>query len=190
MLSGDQTEALVNLSRALGAVSTFCCLVVFISFFVVQGARSKWAFQLVMGLMFNDFGRSITDAVGNPEDGTSYCKLQAWFRAFFQLSSALSTTAIAFTMYKQFVKTDINYSQLSGTILNQRWKYCAAIWGFPLVWAFFTSIYKFIWQHWSVLLDCVRRLWMGIRMASHSVLWSSLDLRGVGGLLVLAVVSS
>jgi len=142
---GLDNSKLTVTSQVFGSMSVVACTLALTTFACFPGSRNVFAYLLVISLMTSDMGRALIDVTSFPAsvDTSLSCYAQAWLRTVFQLSSAISTTAIAFTIYKQFVKPDRRYD--NQMIFALKWRYFTIVWVFPCIVAcgpFFTHDYN------------------------------------------------
>lgn len=123
----DSEFTVLMLNRVLGTFS-FVGAIFIITCYLNFADLRTFAFWLVFMVGISDLGQSIGNMLGDPSTD-SLCKFQAWVVSFFGLASMFWQTAIAFTMYKAFLKEDERFNNQNIPYLKKY--YLMVCWGVP-----------------------------------------------------------
>ncbi len=88
----------------------------------------KFAFKLVFFLSLSDVLLSVSDMLGDPQDGTATCTFQAVVNSYFAIASILWTTMIAYCLYATVIKRQA----IEITRMRERYMHMLC-WGYPAV---------------------------------------------------------
>lgn len=123
--SDSEMQALKYSAIFVSALSFICSSLVIWSYFRFQRLQ-KFAFKLVVMLAISDVGSGVGYFIGSPPNG-ALCTIQGIILHYFQLSSFLWTTVIAFVLER-------TVCQQQGQAIQQRRDYLHLYaWGVPLI---------------------------------------------------------
>jgi len=93
---------LLKITQVESGFSFLSSLFIIISFLRFKKLR-KFSFTLVVMLSFSDMGCCVSYFMGNPTSSTTLCTFQGFLQTFFELSSLLWVTLIAWTLWRKVV---------------------------------------------------------------------------------------
>lgn len=136
----ETEKDLINIVQLVSGSLSFSGSLFIVSCFIAFPSLRKFAFRLVFFLSLSDVFSSISSFFGDPPTCSALCYIQGFTQQWFQVSSVLWTTAIAFTLYMSAVK-----GKVVDEIEIHEFKIKLFCWGVPLVLAtipFMTSSYE------------------------------------------------
>lgn len=123
--TGTEMDSLMNAAIAMSAISFVGSSLVIWSYFYFPQLK-KFAFRLVVMLAISDLGSGVGYFIGSPPNGP-VCTLQAVFLHYFQLSSFLWTTVIAFVLERTVCRQQGAWLEQKRHLLH------LYAWGLPLI---------------------------------------------------------